>query len=802
MFNRATAVVEATKVELRLQSEQLPAAKLWISCQAIQDICEGEFEPQVDIETRGQLKQLKIQLADDADTDKPIAVVIRLDHLVEFQARKAIWLTKRWRWFRLCWDGRCSDVVTVRTTGISNQHYVAACLASTVDEKQIRTTSVIRDGADRSLDEQFRRFVETDAFLSNYDHDQSEKLFTEEFMKSVDFDHREKRIVVRLLFKDDIEPSENKGLCPARLRSLETSLKKTGLRRKYDAEFEGMLGLGSMERVDEKATPGRNISYVPHREVLKEDSLTTKLWVVFDASAKEKNKCSLKEFLWNGPNLNADLLGALLNFRRFDVTLMADTEKSFPQIIFHENDRYAFRVLWDADGTGTPQVFRLTRNCFGLGSSPFILAACFRKLLNTYQGSHPQVIERLRYSYYVNNVVMLIPNVGEAVQHYEVTKELFASGSFGLRKWFSNAEDLMARFVGDAVSLEEFTGKGTGEMKVLGIRLGILAPVVLRVKIIMQQLPCLPEYKSYPENEPHTNFRAHRWNKPYPESYLQTLDSAISKPFKDYLRWNVNDFIENRLQRNMRGNSVKPALSGVVPRRCKHHRMRTGRVRGHQGYRSESMFELPSSKVEDRAESTIPRLELIGLVLAAETHAYLKDQLMFKVHEYHSWTDSTSAFYQVKTQQPDKLPFFVRNRVKEFQRLVGSTVVRHIPGQLNRADLVSIGCNIEQLRTSIWFSGPKFIREDESTWPVQPEPPKLMAATVSARPALKSVLAFDRLGRWLKLKRSFAIVQRSIDCKMRRIGREQARSQLTPGELDRAEIVIVREVQKEGFQNE
>ncbi|XP_018494034.1 uncharacterized protein LOC108863958 [Galendromus occidentalis] len=45
--------------------------------------------------------------------------------------------------------------------------------------------------------------------------------------------------------------------------------------------------------------------------------------------------------------------------------------------------------------------------------------------------------------------------------------------------------------------------------------------------------------------------------------YLQTLDLAINKPFKDYLRSNVNDFIEHRLQRNMRG-FVKPPLSEVV----------------------------------------------------------------------------------------------------------------------------------------------------------------------------------------------------------------------------------------------
>ena len=39
-------------------------------------------------------------------------------------------------------------------------------------------------------------------------------------------------------------------------------------------------------------------------------------------------------------------------------------------------------------------------------------------------------------------------------------------------------------------------------------------------------------------------------------AYLQTLDIAINKPFKDHLCTEVNDYIENRMERNQRGNFV------------------------------------------------------------------------------------------------------------------------------------------------------------------------------------------------------------------------------------------------------
>ena len=41
-------------------------------------------------------------------------------------------------------------------------------------------------------------------------------------------------------------------------------------------------------------------------------------------------------------------------------------------------------------------------------------------------------------------------------------------------------------------------------------------------------------------------------------AYLQTLDIAMNKPFKVYLRMEIKDNIENRMVRNKRGNFVKP----------------------------------------------------------------------------------------------------------------------------------------------------------------------------------------------------------------------------------------------------
>ena len=47
-------------------------------------------------------------------------------------------------------------------------------------------------------------------------------------------------------------------------------------------------------------------------------------------------------------------------------------------------------------------------------------------------------------------------------------------------------------------------------------------------------------------------------------AYLQTLDIAINKPFKDNLHIKINHYIEDRMERNQRGNFGKTKLQEAV----------------------------------------------------------------------------------------------------------------------------------------------------------------------------------------------------------------------------------------------
>ena len=79
------------------------------------------------------------------------------------------------------------------------------------------------------------------------------------------------------------------------------------------------------------------------------ESLTTKLHIVFDASAAQKGSLSLNEAIRSAPNLTGEMLRVLLSFWYDKLVITADVERSFPQIIIRERDRDAMRLLQNPD---------------------------------------------------------------------------------------------------------------------------------------------------------------------------------------------------------------------------------------------------------------------------------------------------------------------------------------------------------------------------------------------------------------------------------------------------------------------
>ena len=83
----------------------------------------------------------------------------------------------------------------------------------------------------------------------------------------------------------------------------------------YNTVIADQIKAGVVEKVSEE-NQSVAAHYIPHLAVIRKDAKTTKLRIVYDASAKSDRKSvSLNECLLKGPSLNPLLLHILLKFR-------------------------------------------------------------------------------------------------------------------------------------------------------------------------------------------------------------------------------------------------------------------------------------------------------------------------------------------------------------------------------------------------------------------------------------------------------------------------------------------------------
>ena len=134
-----------------------------------------------------------------------------------------------------------------------------------------------------------------------------------------------------------------------RLESLVRKLQREpGMIDKYDEIIQEQLSEGIVERVADE--PNERTFYIPHKPVRKEAAATTKLRIVFDASAKpSEDSPSLNECLETGPPLQNLLWNVLVRNRLKPVALTADIKKAFLQVRIRPEDRDALRFHWIKD---------------------------------------------------------------------------------------------------------------------------------------------------------------------------------------------------------------------------------------------------------------------------------------------------------------------------------------------------------------------------------------------------------------------------------------------------------------------
>ncbi|XP_011884070.1 PREDICTED: uncharacterized protein LOC105571210 [Vollenhovia emeryi] len=614
------------------------------------------------------------------------------------------------------------------------------------------------------------------------------------------------RYVVRLPFRETNQRlGESRYIALKRLTSLERKLNANAiLRNEYTQVLEEYLRLGHMSVVEISNDDG---FYMPHHAVIKESSNTTKVRVVFDASAKTSSGVALNDILMVGPTIQDKLFSHVIRFRTYKVVITADIEKMYRQVSLHESDRRYQRILWRRDGE--IMTFQLNTLTFGVASSPFLAIRTIQKLADDECNACPRAAEILKAHLYVDDLLTGAGSIEEARAIRDEIIELLARGGFTIRQWASNEKDVI-KDLADSEIHANFTVEIDRSLKTLGITwnthtdkicysthptkiterltkrailseiakifdpLGLLAPVVMCAKKLMQDV--------------------WRCGVHWDESVPQSLYTEWSEFARQLHLMNQVSFDRRLLIDDYKGIQIHGF--------CDASKIGYGACLYIRSYGMQenvvNRLVCAKSRVAPLKTITIPRLELCGALLLARLYRETSDALGITPDKVIFWCDSTIVLHWLKTS-PQRLKTFVANRVAEVQEVTGANEWRHVKSEDNPADAISRGQLPHAfLRNQTWLTGPPWLIKDEGEWPNEniqiSEIPEVKADT-----CLTTITDnFDILDRYS----SFAKLRRVVAYCRRFRPTSQRGGTLNAEEINEAETCILKLTQAAQFSEE
>ncbi|CAG7834409.1 unnamed protein product [Allacma fusca] len=601
----------------------------------------------------------------------------------------------------------------------------------------------------------------------------------------------------------------NRDIAEKRLLATTAKLKAGGRFEDYAKVFQEWLSSGVIEVVPDDGAD-EVAHYLPHRAVFKESSSTTKVRPVFDASAHAKGFPSLNDCLEKGPNLIEQILVILIAFREKRIGVVSDIAKAFLQLSVTSRDRNFLRFLWWENSLAKKiRAYRHRRVVFGVSSSPFLLGAVLEHHLCIAPVHLKRTAELLHRSFYVDNCVSCVDDQDELAMFIQESQELLEMGKFDLRGWEFTLP-------GDTVAVDQIQDvpvlgllwnklddtlrcdvKGTGQTealvtkrKILSVThqvfdpLGILCPVTLQPKRLLQAT-----WKS-----------KSAWDTELPREITETfvkwaeeihLLNEIRIP-----RWLIgSSSSRNSWSLHTFSDASKAAYAACVFLRAKTER---GIV---------TQLVLAKSRVAPIKNVSIPRLELLSCVMGTRLANVVMDCLNLHDSPRFYWTDSSTALSWIK--RDDQWATFVGNRVNEIRSSTSVDQWKHVPGNLNPADLPSRGCTSRQLLNSRWWEGPVWLKASPNEWPVSHLNCDEQEVNKEKRKTVSSLLAattgwgviskhFEDLNVYDKIVRRIAWLSR-FSLWIRKKKNHYESSCLTVDELDGAEKKLLLAVQKEAF---
>ncbi|GFT60972.1 integrase catalytic domain-containing protein [Trichonephila clavipes] len=459
--------------------------------------------------------------------------------------------------------------------------------------------------------------------------------------------------------------------------------------------------LGHMEEIKNETLDKINY-YIPHHSVYKPEKTSTPLRVVFDASAKTTSGFSLNSILLNGGIIQQDLFSIVSRFRKHEYAFSADIKKMYRQILVDPNQRDLQRIMWKTSADAPVKTYKLATVTYGTVSAPFLATRTLRALADEEKAEFPDAADVICNDSYMDDILSGDTTLEGAKKLQTRLSQLLQRGGFELHKWVSNSPELLKDLSASSYVFDkEFQDAPVKTLEIARLYdpLGLIGPIVTKAKIFIQEL-----WKIKLD-----------WSEQLPPDAMEEWMNFYQKLAK------VNNFkiprcilLPSTIRIEIHGfsDASERAYAAVVYIKC-----------FNESGQSQTRLLCSKSRVAPLKTLTIPRLELsAALLLSRLVKKKVVPILQLSIHKIWMWTDSTIALAWIKTE-PHKLKTFVSNRVAEIQALSKNYHWKHVSSKNNPANLISRGCNVDELlKNEMWFSSPDLQTDEYEDNQLFPDP--------------------------------------------------------------------------------
>lgn len=530
------------------------------------------------------------------------------------------------------------------------------------------------------------------------------------------------RLPLKKTQQGELGQSKNKAI--AQFRHLEQKLTRNKIiADQYKAFIDEYLYLGHMKPACDSK---KRECYLPHHCVLREDSTTTSLRVVFNASCKTSNGVSLNDLMHKGPNLQKDLMTLILKWRQHRIAFVADLEKMFRQLWVHPDDQGLQKIIWRDSPHKSLQEYQLSTVTYGTKAAPFLAMMTLKRLAQDERSKFPQAAHVVENCFYMDDLLHGADSIAAATQLKEDLIQLMKSGGFNLRKWRSNYPELLQKSNKDECDNGEYMFKQLESMKTLGLNwnpnhdsftfqlkfedtleanstitkrkllseiskmfdpLGFFTPVSTQMKLLFQSVWNIDM----------------QWDDKIPEDTMmkwwrikQNISTLNEMNIPRWLGTKTKSCIE------LHGfcDASQKAYACVIY--CKVFEQEKNTI---------TMLVGKSRLVPCKKKVSLPRLELSGAHLLARLMEKVMDSLCNHDIKVYGWTDSTAVLGWIQGD-PERWKVFVANRVRQIKEIMPTKCWRYVKSGDNPADCASRGLTVSQLQNHpLWWQGPGWLSE-------------------------------------------------------------------------------------------